>query len=101
MHNVPRIYYSQSFSKSSCQELVNLAVIFGEVFPGYRYGEGNAQDTRDVERMEAFLDGYGVLPDDFEETIDDYVLLRLLARYLNQFVPHQDSTIDLLITKQN
>ncbi len=78
----------------------DLAVIFGEVLPGYRYGEKNAQGTRDVERMKAFLEGYGALPADFEATIDDYVLLRLLARYPNQFVPHQDSTIDLLIAKQ-
>ncbi len=77
----------------------DLAVIFGEVMPGYRYGAENAQGTRDYERMEAFLEGYGRLPVDFEETIDDYVLLRLLARYPNQFVPHQDATIDLLIAK--
>lgn len=78
----------------------DLAVIFGEVLPGYRYGAENAQGTRDVERMKAFLEGYGDLPADFEETIDEYVLLRLLARYPNQFVPHQDATIDLLIANQ-
>lgn len=79
----------------------DLAVIFGELLPGYRYGEENAQGTRDSERMEAFLDGYGELPTDFNDFIDDYVLLRLLARYPNKFVPHQDSTIKLLVDKQN
>ena len=72
----------------------DLATLFGENLMGYRYGsEFSQREGLDRPRMEAFLDGYGELPDDFEETIDDYVFLRLLARHPNQFIKHQDKLI--------
>ena len=78
----------------------DLAILFGEVLPGYRYGSENAQGPRDRERMEAFLQGYGSLPEDFDKYIDEYVLLRSLGRYPNHFVARQDAIIELLINQQ-
>jgi hypothetical protein len=42
------------------------------------------------------LDGYGELPHNFNEYIDSYIFLRLLARYPNKFIKHQDSIIEML-----
>lgn len=77
----------------------DLATLFGEVLPGYRYGEDNAQGSADRENMEAFLEGYGPLPEGFEEHIDSYVFLRLLERYPNKFVRHQDKILELIADK--
>jgi len=79
-----------------CTPHYDFAVLFGEVLTGYRYGDKFAQGPHDSERMRALLDGYGELPHDFNEYIDSYIFLRLLARYPNKFIKHQDDIIEML-----